>query len=265
MPTARCRSWLPFSIGSIVNQTYPFVDLYVVDDATDDISDELIGRFPEATFLRMQNPGGPYVIDNLLHRTTRSKFIAFQDADDISYLNRFEIQLNLMQMQRLAGCGTWSIHIDTFGDPVGYEIFPADASEAIFTRNLYPLRHPSALLHREVLDKIGGFDNAARFGGDSEYLFRTFLSYRMGNVQQFLYKHMIRPDSLTQSPETGFNSERRKEYDQALVANMYAIIDGKKSPPEFGKLIDGRDAGITSLPPYELIHLGKNNKTWTGG
>lgn len=264
MPTFKCRTWLLSAIESVVSQTYPYVDLYVADDASGDVDAHLISLFPNVTFLRMETAGGPYVIDNLLLRTTQSRFVAFQDADDFSDPRRFELQLQHMISNALDGCGTWSVHVDVFGDPIGYEAFPVNASEAIYKRNYYPVRHPSALLYRYVLDRIGGFDNEARFGGDSEYLFRAYLLYNFGNVQQFLYRHTIRPDSLTQSAETGFTSDRRKEFERVLIGNMEAILGGERPMPEPGILLDGRRSGVVDLPAYELLQLGERNQTWTG-
>lgn len=262
IPTANCRTWLPAAIESIVHQTYPYKDLYVIDDCSGDADEELIAKYPDVTFLSMKTRQGPYVIDNMMLQLTRSAYIAFHDADDLCHPQRFEHQLHEMRTHGWDGCGTWSVNIDIHGNPIGFETFLLNVTKHTVLEHQYPVRHPSTFYHRHVFDTLKGFDNATRFGADAEFLFRTFLRFKIGNVQRFLYKHSIRPGSLTQSADTGFLSESRLQYNSALFDNMYAIIDDKQPPPQDGFLLNGNPAGSKAIPEFELLQLGKGNQTW---
>lgn len=262
IPTANCRTWLPAAIESIIHQTYPYKDLYVIDDCSGDVDEALMTQYPTVTFISMKERQGPYVIDNLLLQLTDSAYVAFHDADDICHLQRFEHQLHEMELHGWDGCGTWSINIDIYGNPIGFETFPLHVSKHTVLDYQYPVRHPSTIFYRHVFDALVGFDSATRFGADAEFLFRSFLRFRIGNVQRFLYKHAIRPGSLTQSAETGFFSQSRSQYNGTLFQNIYDVIDDVRPAPADGLLLNGNAAGMTTIPDFELLQLGAGNQTW---
>src|SRR5687768_924040 len=84
VPTFGCRAWLPRAVASALRQTWPNVDVYVADDASGDVDDALISRFPDVTFLRTTERIGAFRIANILLALTDSHYVAFQDADDWS-------------------------------------------------------------------------------------------------------------------------------------------------------------------------------------
>jgi len=264
IPTAHCRHWLPMAIESILNQSFYELDLYVIDDSSGDVDDHLVKKYPDVNFLQMAESCGPYVIDNMVLKLTQSEMVAFQDADDWSFPDRFKKQLKLMDLYKLDACGTWSVDVDNFGDPIGFEAFPYNASKAFGEGYYYPLRHPTSLSYRYVLKELGGFDNDARFGADAEYLYRAFFNYTFGNVQEFLYRNTIHPNSLTQNEETGFSSNKRKTYNEAIFREVNAIFSGDREPPKPGYLLNGKRAGSEEIPTFKVLQITKKNNTWLG-
>lgn len=262
IPTANCRTWLPAAIASITQQTYPWKDVYVVDDCSGDVDAGLMEQYPAVSFIAMRSRQGPYTINNLLLQLTRSGFVAFQDADDLCHVQRFEYQLHAMKQHHWDGCGTWSINMDTYGQPIGFETFPLNVSKYTVLDYQYPVRHPSTIFHRHVFETLKGFDSSTRFGADAEFLFRAALRFKIGNVQRFLYKHAIRPGSLTQSAETGFFSASRSQYNGALFQAIHEVTEGLRPAPQDGFLLTGNAAGLQAMPEFELLQLGRGNQTW---
>jgi glycosyltransferase involved in cell wall biosynthesis len=264
MPTWRCRPWLPRAIRSVLAQECPRVDLYVVDDAGDDVDEELLEHFPQVSFLRMRERSGPYRIANLLLSLTESGFVAFQDADDWSAPERLSAQLAFLRERGFDGCGTWSLLVDLHGDPTGFELHPENASLSIRHQLSYALLHPTGLYRRRVFELLGGFDDAVRFGADSEFLFRAGFSVELGNVQRFLYRRTVRPEALTQAPETGFHSEQRTAYLERITAAARARQGSLASPPAPGTLLDGRTLAPPSLEAVAWIRPGQGQTTLKG-
>jgi len=260
MPTARCGQWLDAAILSVIHQTYTPTDLYVVDDAAGDVDAGLISRYPSVNFLRMKTAAGPYTIANLLLRQTRSAFVAFHDADDTSHPQRLQSQISFLD--DFDGCGSWVVNVDADGEALGYDTFPTRASDYLDQDRLFALLHPSSLFRRAVLDALGGFDGGTRFGADTEFLYRCALRFNIGNVQRFLYRHTIHPASLTQARDTGFASEARKLYDDALRQNIEAIRAGTQPQPAQGQLLNGKSAGLLSADGFEVMQLAPGNTTW---
>ena len=70
------------AIESVLGQTYPRVELIVVDDGSTDATPNLLARYADrATILTQQN-GGAYKARNLALRHARGELVAFIDSDD---------------------------------------------------------------------------------------------------------------------------------------------------------------------------------------
>jgi glycosyltransferase involved in cell wall biosynthesis len=261
MPTWHCRPWLPRAIRSVLAQKCPHVDLYVVDDAGDDVDEELLEHFPQVSFLRMRERSGPYRIANLLLCLTESGFVAFQDADDWSSPERLPTQLAFLREQGFDGCGTWSLLVDLHGDPMGFEVNPENASLSMREQLNYALLHPTGLYRRRVFDLLGGFDDTVRFGADSEFLYRAAFSVELGNVQRFLYRRTIRPEALTQASNTGFHSAQRTAYLERITAAAEARKATLASPPPPDTLLNGSTLSPPSLDTVDWIRPGQGQTT----
>jgi glycosyltransferase involved in cell wall biosynthesis len=262
MPTFRCRRWLRNAIESVLAQTWPAVDLYVVDDASGDVDDAIVARFPHVTFLRMRKRVGPYVIDNVLLERTESEFIAFHDADDQSHRERIEAQVRLVERRGLGGCGTWTILTDVHGDPIGYEASPTDAAAAI--RSGWPIGmvHPSTLYDRAVFRQLTGFDDTTFVSADTELQLRASLEFELGNVSRFLYRRHIRPESLTQHPDTGLGSPFREAYHRH-VREAFARIGASLAPlPPAGTALSGQQIAAARTSEIEWVRVGRGNATY---
>lgn len=264
MPTYRCRAWLPRAIRSVLAQTHSSVDLYVVDDASGDVDDDLVAAFPAVSFLRRTTNGGPYQIDNYLLRCTDSEYVAFHDADDWSHPRRFAAQVDLIERHGMDGCGTWSVTVDASGDPIGFETFPPDPRAAIERGEMHPMRHPTGLYRRAVFERLIGFDGSTSFGADTELMYRAFLAFEVGNVQRFLYRHVLHPHSLTQHPSTGIGSDRRKAYSEPVQETIQRVLDGTQTPPEPGRLLTGGPAGVPWARDVDVVQIGRDATSWVG-
>jgi glycosyltransferase involved in cell wall biosynthesis len=102
------------ALHSILNQTYQNIEVLVVDDNSTDTTKDVILSFCEkdsrVRYLCLDNDD-PFRFDSKINRNinagyaarnkgfehARGEFITFQDADDVSLLNRIETQYNLLQ------------------------------------------------------------------------------------------------------------------------------------------------------------------------
>lgn len=261
MPTWKCRPWLRRAIESVLDQTWPRVDLYVADDGGDDVDGDLLRRFPEVTFLRLRERGGPYRIANLLLALTESDLVAFHDADDRSHPDRLAVEIAHLEESGLDGCGSWYRVLDLHGDPIGFATPPEDASGAMRRILGDQLLHPTTIYRRGVFDRTVGFDRDTMFSGDTEFHYRASHSFALGNVQRFLYDRTVRPDSLTQDPPTAINSPAREAYMGAVRAAAQAVIDGAAEPPAEGVDLLGRPVRRTSMDVVDWLRPGRGNAT----
>ena len=81
IPARNAASYLPRLLDSIEQQTTPFADVLVYDDASTDDTGR-IARHRGARVLRSETNTGPSVGKNLIARSTDCEWIHFHDADD---------------------------------------------------------------------------------------------------------------------------------------------------------------------------------------
>ena len=112
MPARNNEITIGVAIESLLNQTYKFFELITVDDYSNDSTGSIIANYAKLDnrlrkakplfddphrFWGGNNVNAGYSARNRGLELARGEWITFQDADDISLLNRLEIQLELVQ------------------------------------------------------------------------------------------------------------------------------------------------------------------------
>lgn len=101
MGVYNCESTLKDAVNSIVGQTYDNWEFIICDDASSDSSYELLLQYKEIygeKFLILKNErnkGLNYTLNRCLGYA-KGEYIARMDGDDISELNRFEIEVQVL-------------------------------------------------------------------------------------------------------------------------------------------------------------------------
>jgi len=155
------------SILSVLNQTYPNIELLVVDDGSSDDSVERIRRLQNEymfDFQVQQNQGLTRTLNGAIARSKGSLIAPF-GSDDVMLPDRIATQVDYMDGKPEVGICAGNIElIDAEG-----ELFPEkhqrrdvpfrrmDFDDVFLERKPYPPA-PTLLIRREALDKVGGFD-----------------------------------------------------------------------------------------------------------
>jgi len=155
------------SILSVLNQTYPHIELLVVDDGSTDDSVERIERLQAQhgfDFRVQRNKGLTHTLNEAIARAKGSLIAPF-GSDDIMMPDRIAIQVQYMADKPEVGICAGNIElIDSQG-----ELFPEarqrrevpfrrlDFEDMFLERKPYPPA-PTLLIRREALQKVGGFD-----------------------------------------------------------------------------------------------------------
>nr|WP_314480795.1 glycosyltransferase [uncultured Pseudomonas sp.] len=155
------------SILSVLNQTYPHIELLVVDDGSSDDSVERIERLQAQhgfDFRVQRNKGLTHTLNEAIARAKGSLIAPF-GSDDIMMPDRIAIQVQYMADKPEVGICAGNIElIDSQG-----ELFPEarqrrevpfrrlDFEDMFLERKPYPPA-PTLLIRREALEKVGGFD-----------------------------------------------------------------------------------------------------------
>ena len=163
MPCYNAAAFVEEAVNSVMNQTYPDVELIVVDDGSSDgsagILQQLATQYSPRLNLLYQDHEGPFPARNLALRHANGGFVAFLDADDYWTLEALEKLAAAMQSNHadIAYCG-WQ-NVGT-GAPGTEPYIPPDYSQmdtaAEFLRSCpWPIH--AALVKREAIDAVKGF------------------------------------------------------------------------------------------------------------
>lgn len=107
IPTYKRENFLEKSIKSILNQTYPWLELIVVDDDTENGSArEVVEKFDDKRIKYFVNERkkGANGARNTGILNARGDYIAFLDDDDESLPNRLDKSVKFMENNKIDGC-----------------------------------------------------------------------------------------------------------------------------------------------------------------
>lgn len=159
------------SIQSVLDQTYPNIELLVVDDGSTDDSVERIQRLQAVhgfDFRVQQNQGLTNTLNGAIARAKGSLIVPF-GSDDIMKPDRIAVQVEYMDGKPEVGICAGNIElIDAQGN-----LYPEkrqrrdvpfrrlDFDDMFLERKPYPPA-PTLMIRREALEKVGGFDPSIR-------------------------------------------------------------------------------------------------------
>jgi Glycosyl transferase family 2 len=230
IPHYRCEQFLRRCLQSLVTQTRPLDGIVVIDDGSESPPVDIVREFPGVTLLASALNVGPYrLIQQAIYQTNYDAYL-FQDADDWSSRYRLELLLAAAEKYGAELVGTQELRVFE-DDRVLPVVYPLNVSAALAAKPGHPLLHPTSLVSRNLVLRLGGFAAGLRFSGDTEFLLRAQFAATIVNVPDYCYFRRYRAGSLTTDPATGLDSPVRLQLIQQLkkraIANSAAVREGK--------------------------------------
>lgn len=194
------------AVESVLSQTYPNVEVIVVDDGSKDGSAKVIERFVQqkadaghrVSFLSQPNQGASVARNTGIARA-QGIYIGFLDSDDTWLPEKLEWQLKAMALAKdpRCACVTDAQLIDASG--LGRSSF---ASQGRSIRQTISIEHDatkslarsfcfwisSLLVRADTIRQIGGFNPKISFVEDRDILFRLSLVAPIACVNQVLVR-----------------------------------------------------------------------------
>lgn len=186
IPTYNRARLVPGAIDSVLGQTYRNLELILVDDgSTDDTAEVLAGYGDKIRVVRQKN-AGPAIARNRGIAVATGEIIAFLDSDDQWLPTKLERQVESLEaagpdatcclcnctvLYANGGKTTTFAIADTIPDcATGLWLNPV----AVLL-NRFVMFNQAIAIRREVLERVGYFDETLRFGEDYELPFRLAL------------------------------------------------------------------------------------------
>ncbi len=170
---------------------------------------------------------GPYVIRQRLGMESHSDYLAFQDSDDYSTVDRIARQLHYAAGTQAEIVGCHELRLDTLAREVKAIRFPLDVNASLQQWKHFAQLFPTTLVSRSWFQRVGGLSTFERFGLDFQFLLRSHFNARILNLDEFCYVRRLRAESLTTSPATGLNCDRRVRLRQAWARDFQLVKAGE--------------------------------------
>lgn len=174
------------SIDSVLNQTYPNIEAILVDDGSTDETPAVLRSYGDRIRVVTQTNAGPAIARNRGIAVARGEIIALLDSDDqwmpdkiarqVSSLNEAgpEVTASLCNCTVLYPSGG---RTSTFaiGDTMPKCSSGIWKNPAEVLLNRFVMFNQAVAIRREVLERVGYFDETLRFGEDYDLPFRLAL------------------------------------------------------------------------------------------
>lgn len=225
MPVYKTAATIKKAVKYILRQTYPNFSFLVISDCDPDDSIIKISEVsdPRMKIIKLDKNVGRYAVDHLVvTELSKSEYWVPVDSDDWCEENYLS---NLMKIA-LENPGTDVVFAAQYADN-SYSRKRRTVREWDGSDNFVWHAFASALWRRDFLVEMNLTNPHFRVGWDSIV---TSVPWVVGNVkytQTPMYHAVRRPDSLTQSKETGFGSQYRNNVKSILSSIWKEIVKNK--------------------------------------
>lgn len=180
-------------VESIENQTDPDIEFVICDDASKDhtyqILQELAQEYPNIVLLHNRMNEGLAAALNRCLMNSHGSLIARMDSDDTCKPERFAVQRKFLEEHpEYDLVGSNMLLVDEHGKITYSKTNRAPTQDELPLD--VPFLHPSVLMHRYVLEELGGYrvEKYTRRCEDLELWYRFFKAgYKGYNLPDYLY------------------------------------------------------------------------------
>ena len=196
--------YLPESVDSILNQTYKNFEFIIINDGSNDGSLDVLLEYQtrdnRILIVNQQNIGLTRSLNRGI-KLAMCKYIARQDADDISAPSRLEKQLNYAEghpKAAVVGCfgDVFNANgiIQTRRNP---ELSSVQIKQRLAKKNLF--MHGSAMMRKPCLAKVDFYREFFRCSQDYDLWLRLSQYFDIAILPESLYQYRVTADSVSVS------------------------------------------------------------------
>jgi glycosyltransferase involved in cell wall biosynthesis len=250
--------YLSEAIDSILNQTFTNFEFLIVNDGSNDRTEDILKSYNDARIRLINNDKNMGLAKSLNKglKIARGEYIARMDADDISLPTRLERQVEFLDKNEHVGLlGTSWYAINGDGERIG-------TNRAVSGKHaVHFICHGSIVMRKRCLEKVGFYREVLELAEDYDLWLRISEKFDVSNLSEPLYMHRAHVDSvstrkklqqgLVVSLALQMAEERRKKGDDKL-----STIDQKE-----GMKLRNQRLGVSGIERAK--RLSQNYATWS--
>jgi len=191
VPTYNQRDSVVYSVNSILNQTYPVLEVILVDDGSSDETGVMVERqkndsrdWRERVRYIYQPNQGQSAANNSGIAQARGEWIAFNASDDLWLPTKLELQMRALQKfgTKYGFCfsDAWFINnphmkssiFESAGKTTPNTFGTVANPSRLIALGKHPIWMQTAIARADVVRQIGGWDSNLRYFDDYDLIFR---------------------------------------------------------------------------------------------
>ncbi|MCF6409136.1 glycosyltransferase family 2 protein [Pseudalkalibacillus salsuginis] len=204
--------YLQEAIDSILQQTYPEFEFIIVNDGSTDKTIQILNDIqdPRVRLIHLPKNVGAASALNRGIQEAEGKWIAIQDADDLSYPSRLKEQISYVKDHPgIAAVGTLRKCISGRNEIPKKRLRTEEFSNYLVSGEhlrayrfyINPLCHGSVLFSKEIFKKIGGYDPSYKICYDYDLWIRMLEVGSIHKINKVLYHYRIHPESISRKKQ----------------------------------------------------------------
>jgi len=212
IPVFDGERYIAQAIESVLDQTLPPDEVFVVDDGSQDGTREAIARYGSRVHYHHQSNLGSGAARNWGIRESKGDLLAFLDADDLWLPRRLELQKAALDED--PGLDLVFCHMSQFRSP---ELSPDEKANLLCDETPQPAPLISCLLaRRSAFERVGPLRTDVKADFIDWYLNAQDMGLRMRTVDVPLVRRRIHPRNFSLTSKT----DVRREYLFMLKASL---------------------------------------------
>lgn len=215
IPAYNADQFIAQAIQSVMDQTYRWYEIIVVDDGSTDETQGILKGFSGQIRCMYQENRGPSVARNVGIAIAQGKYICFLDADDLWTSDKLEIQVAFLERHSDIAL-VFSDHQDfqegyvaphsflddkrkTFGDALVTEVPIQKAFFRLIQENF--ISTPTVMLRKTCFDKAGLFDANLWSVEDRDLWLRIAANFKLACLPKIFCKRRVHQANISKQPE----------------------------------------------------------------
>ncbi len=215
--------FLAGAVESILGQTLTDFEFVIVDDGSTDGSHEILERYAAANsrIVLLANEANIGLTRSLNRglEVARGRYLARQDADDISLPQRLAMQVEYLDRNLSTGLVCAGIEVmDQQGRTLARKIPPESDSRIkaeLLIKN-HVVWHTTVMVRLEEIRKAGGYDQSVRYAQDYDLWWRMGRFAVFGGLGEVLVRWRSNPESIS--------SRNRQEQLECMFATSLMAV-----------------------------------------
>lgn len=204
VPTYKRQDYLVLTLQSILAQTHRDVELLVVADGHDELTETVVRDLSDsrAKYLFTPHAGFPAVPRNEGLRNSQGSLLAFCDDDDIWHPTKLAEQIPVLRDGNFGMCATDYDYVDQDGVKTDqrnyYDNYHGPISWQTFFHSMGFICNATGLFTREVYERIGDVneDPQLKANEDYEYWMRVLYEFDGFLMKEKLVSYRVHQGSI---------------------------------------------------------------------